>query len=122
MINIKPTPEQHRRLQEQLWLLTLSAQERKRLHRWMNRQVLKHSRARIRRQSDLDGLAFKARKDRSNRKMLQRLLKRSHVKAMAWSSEGVVTWSNRLVGAIARGHQEGFKERITRKQWTKKRR
>jgi hypothetical protein len=99
---------------EQLQILRLTPVERKRCHQWMGRKVIANSRARIRKQQDLEGAPFKAREYRSRKKLLKRLLKGSAIKAYVGPSKATVTWPNSRTGAIARGQQQGFKEGFTK--------
>ena len=110
MLKINHPPAQGRRLIKQLQILRLTSLERKRCHQWMARQVITNSRARVRKQQDLEGAPFKAREYRSRKKLLKRLLKGSAIKAYVGPSKATVTWPNSRTGAIARGQQEGFKQ------------
>jgi hypothetical protein len=112
MLKINHSPAQGRRLIEQLQILRLTPLERKRCHQWMARQVITNSRARVRKQHDLEGTPFKAREYRSRKKLLKRLLKGSAIKAYVGPSKATVTWPNSRTGAIARGQQEGFQQRF----------
>lgn len=83
--------------------------------RMMGMDVRKYSRDRIRKQIDLSGSPFKARKDTANkRKMLIGIGKSMAVMSRASSGGGVVVgWKNKFEGDIARRQQHGDTEKMT---------
>lgn len=106
-------------LRQQLKVLQLKPVQRKRMHRRMGRQVIKHSRQRIRQQKDLQGQPWAGRK-RGKRKMLTKLMRGQNVKVYANSDTGKVTWTNSQMGKIARRHQEGIPEIMTARMAAKR--
>lgn len=115
MLKINCPEAQLKTLRQQLQLIRTNAVERKRLHQVMGRKVITAGRARIRKQQDLDGAKFKARKYHSRKRLLRKLMKGNSIKAFVGPNKATVTWPNNRTGSIARGHQEGFSERFTKK-------
>ncbi len=119
MLKINTHPGSHRRLQEQLALVRTTPKGRKYIHQWVGRQVITKSRARVKRQEDLDGRHFKARQYNSKKRLLKKLLKGNNIKAYVGANKATVTWPNSRTGSIARGQQEGFKESFTKRDLQK---
>ncbi|WP_163831870.1 virion morphogenesis protein [Spartinivicinus ruber] len=100
---------------QQLELLQLPANKKRKLLWKAGKAVQKNSRARIRQQKDLTGRSFKARKNKRKRKKMLRGLGRTlGVKANAQQAE--VGWQNPLSGQIAKRQQEGLPQTMTKQQ------
>jgi len=99
-------------LRQQVQALRLPPAKRKRLNRRLAREVVKLSRQRIRSQTGLDGGRWTGRKN-GKRKMLTRIMRGKNVKVLADARSGRISWPNRLMGQIARRHQEGIAETMT---------
>lgn len=115
MLKISSTTQANQSPMQQLRMLRMSAGERKKIHRWLGRQVITKSRARIKKQQDLQGHQFKARSYNSRKRFLKNMMKGSRIKAYVGPSKATVTWPNSRTGSIARNQQEGFKQRFTKK-------
>ncbi|MEH6649978.1 MAG: phage virion morphogenesis protein [Motiliproteus sp.] len=102
-------------LRDQLKLLRLPPAKRKRYHRLLGKEVAKLSRRRVKAQQNIDGTPWKQRK-KGRKKMLAKITRPKHLKVYAGSESVKVTWSNRLMGQIARQQQEGIGETMTAKR------
>ncbi|BES69723.1 hypothetical protein RE428_07860 [Marinobacter nanhaiticus D15-8W] len=102
-------------LRDQLALLRLDGAQRRRYHRLLGKEVARLSRARIKRQQDLNGQPWPGRKN-GRRKMMRKIMRPKHLRIDASSEAVTVTWRSRLMGQIARRQQEGIPERMTAKR------
>ena len=69
-------------LQRQIEALALPANKRKKINTMLGREVIKQSRARIRKQKTLSGTSFKSRANGKKKKLLSRLMKGKLVKGL----------------------------------------
>ena len=100
---------------QQLQLLQLPANKKRKLLRKAGKAVQKNSRARIRQQKDLSGQTMEARKNkRKRKKMLRGLGKTMGVEAD--TRQAVVGWKNPVTGQIAKRQQEGLTQTASKQQ------
>lgn len=97
-------------LQRQIEALALPANKRKKINTMLGREVIKQSRARIRKQRTLTDSSFKSRANGKKKKLLARLMKGKLVKVWAGPNGAKVGWQNARIGKVARANQDGFKE------------
>lgn len=95
-------------LQRQIEALALPANKRKKINTMLGREVIKQSRARIRKQKTLSGTSFKSRANGKKKKLLSRLMKGKLVKVWAGPNTAKVGWENAGIGKVARANQDGF--------------
>jgi phage virion morphogenesis protein len=99
-------------------LLELTPSKRRTKLRSMGRKVRKNSRARMKAQKNIDGSAYAARKDGTNKKMFAKMGKGLIVKTTDSSVE--INWAYAGTGKIAAEHQAGFNEVYTAEKAEKK--
>jgi hypothetical protein len=104
-------------VQEQLALLRLPPQKRRRLLNNVSKRVRTISRKRIREQKNLDGSSFAPRKstEKAKKKMEAGLGKLLQVTSLT-SDQAVLGWKNALTGWIATQQHNGVSERRTAAQ------
>ena len=105
----------YRDVQNYLDSLKLSPGKRKQLHRALARKVSGFARRNIRAQQTVGGGAMKARapqnpdydNGKTRGKMLRKIAKEKHMKAIGETNFGKVYWRDSLMGQIAARQQEG---------------
>ncbi len=95
----------------ELKLLLLSPQKRRRIMRTAGRKVRRDSRQRIRGQKDLTGKTWQGRSNGRKTRMLKKLGK--HVQVHTSPNAAKVTFGNKRLGQIARAHQDGISQEMT---------
>ncbi|MDO6426233.1 phage virion morphogenesis protein [Thalassotalea sp. 1_MG-2023] len=103
---------------KELKLLTLNPQKRRRILRGAGRKVRRDSKKRITKQKDLQGKTWQGRANGKKTKMLRKLGKNLQVHTSP--NKAQVTFGNKLVGQIARAHQQGVTLEMTAKEAAKK--
>lgn len=101
------------RANDQLELLLLDANKRRRILRTAGRMVRKQSRQRLRNQENIGGTKWQQRSNGKKTRMMRKLGRHMIVKTTANKAE--VTFGNQSVGQIARAHQEGVTQTMTAK-------
>lgn len=97
-------------------LNTLTPKLKKQIYRKAARQLIKSAKARIDRQTDLDGQPFKPRADGSKEPLLKGKrggrpgIRKLLTVLEATDSEATVGWQNPFFGNLAGKHQFGFSE------------
>ena len=97
--------------QNELKLLLLSPQKRRRIMRSAGRKVRRDSRKRVRNQKDLVGKTWQGRSNGKKTRMLKKLGK--HVQVHTTDTAAKVTFGNKRMGQIARAHQDGISQEMT---------
>lgn len=105
----------YRDVQNYLDSLKLTPGKRKQLHRALARKVAGYARRNVRSQTEVDGGAFQARapqnpdydSGKKRGKMLQRLAREKHMKAIGEDQFGKVYWKDGWLGSVAKRQQEG---------------
>ena len=90
---------------EELNLLMLTPQKRRRIMRGAGRKVRRDTRARLKGQSDLSGKAWKKRSNGRKNRMLKKIGRKLIVKTT--ENNAVVTFGDTRTAQIARAHQDG---------------
>lgn len=88
----------------------LPANKRKKINTMLGREVIKQSRARIRKQRTLSDSTFASRANGKKKKLLSRMMKGKRVKVWAGPNKATVGWQNALSGKVARANQDGYVE------------
>ena len=95
----------------ELKLLLLTPQKRRRILRGAGRKVRRDSRQRIRGQKDLTGKTWQGRSNGRKTRMLKKLGKNVQVQTSPHAAK--VTFGNQRLGKIARAHQHGISQEMT---------
>ena len=95
----------------ELKLLLLSPQKRRRILRGAGRKVRRDSRQRIRGKKDLTGKTWQGRSNGRKTRMLKKLGK--HLQVQTSPHAAKVTFANKRLGQIARAHQDGINQTMT---------
>jgi phage virion morphogenesis protein len=106
------------RANDQLELLLLDANKRRRILRTAGRVVRKQSRQRLRNQENIGGTKWQQRSNGKKTRMMRKLGRHMIVKTTANKAE--VTFGNQRVGQIARAHQEGVTDKVTKEEVKKR--
>ena len=113
--------EGHLNVLDQLTLLGMTEQEKRRLLSLIGSIISARSKRRITTQTDLAGRPFTPRKRKSKRKMLVGF-RRKIAQAVDSADESVTVFvKGRQSPYLAKRHQEGFEERISKRDWARKR-
>jgi phage virion morphogenesis protein len=102
----------------ELKLLLLTPQKRRRIMRTAGRKVRRDSRKRIRGQKDLTGKTWQGRSNGRKTRMLKKLGK--HVQVQTSPNAAKVTFGNKRLGQIARAHQDGISQEMTAEEAARK--
>ena len=102
----------------ELKLLLLTPQKRRRILRGAGRKVRRDSRKRIRGQKDLTGKTWQGRSNGRKTRMLKKLGK--HVQVQTSPNTAKVTFGNKRLGQIARAHQDGISQEMTAAEASRK--
>ncbi|MBE2898615.1 hypothetical protein HPC37_07335 [Pasteurellaceae bacterium 20609_3] len=119
MINLEVNKQDLQHFYDDVKLLALSSKQKKKILLWTVRAIKRNSQKNVRGQHTPDGQTWDPRKPRDGRVKTQKMLRRILRVATAEAEEqryGRIRWKNPLTGEIARQQQEGFTEKITRKE------
>lgn len=123
------TPVGMKSVLRRLQALQLPPNKLKQIHRALARKVATNTRKHARDQRTPDGSSWKARAPldpkyddgKKRGKMMRRITKGEHMKAIGNPGEGKVYWSNGWLGSVAKRQQEGARFNLAAEKSRKKR-
>ena len=104
-------------LRQQLRFLSLTQKRRRALNQRLIRQVVKFSRQRMKRETDLNGQGWEPRRKRRRRP--RKLMQQRNLKEYVTPDIGRVSWKNGLMGLIASQQQHGQQITMTAEKLNK---
>lgn len=109
-------------LKNQLQLLALPPQRKRRINQKIGRAVIKQTRENVRRQQSTDGTRFEKRKKRRRLRgrMLSGFVRGSNINQRVTPSGTTVGFKNNALGKAAWAHQHGHKQTVTKAQQERK--